>query len=73
MLLDLRPTAYDAGHRDGFLGRHVCYEAFTTGTEYLDWYRGWRDGRAARESEIVERIGVAREFAREFYLRGRTA
>jgi hypothetical protein len=67
VLLNLRLRPYDAGHRDGYLGRHVCYEAYTESAEFLDWYRGWVEGRAARESEFVERLGVRREWVRSYY------
>lgn len=65
------PTPYDYGRIAGYRGVDYCRGEWSGSQAWLEWYEGWKDGRAAAESEVIERVGVKREFVRHYRLLGR--
>ncbi len=64
-------TPYDYGRIAGYRGSDYSRGEWTDGQDWLEWYEGWKAGRAAAEAEVVERVGVKREFVRHYRLLGR--
>jgi len=46
-------TPYSCGHRAGLIGQeYIVGDRLYNSQDYLDWWRGWKDGKAARPQAV---------------------